>query len=36
MDVRDEQSVYFGVDRALAVLGGIDVLVNNAGIGIAS
>jgi NAD(P)-dependent dehydrogenase (short-subunit alcohol dehydrogenase family) len=33
MDVRDEQSVSGGVDRALAVLGGIDVLVNNAGIG---
>jgi NAD(P)-dependent dehydrogenase (short-subunit alcohol dehydrogenase family) len=33
MDVRDEQSVSVGVDRALAVLGGIDVLVNNAGIG---
>ncbi len=33
MDVRDEQSVSAGVDRALAVLGGIDLLVNNAGIG---
>jgi gluconate 5-dehydrogenase len=33
MDVRDEQSVSAGVDRALAVLGGIDVLVNNAGLG---
>ena len=34
MDVRDEQSVSAGVDRALAILGAIDVLVNNAGIGI--
>jgi NAD(P)-dependent dehydrogenase (short-subunit alcohol dehydrogenase family) len=33
MDVRDEQSVSGGVDRALATLGGIDVLVNNAGLG---
>ena len=33
MDVRDEQSVTVGVDRALTSLGGIDVLVNNAGIG---
>jgi NAD(P)-dependent dehydrogenase (short-subunit alcohol dehydrogenase family) len=33
MDVRDEQSVAVGVDGALAVLGGLDVLVNNAGIG---
>jgi NAD(P)-dependent dehydrogenase (short-subunit alcohol dehydrogenase family) len=33
MDVRDEQSVAHGVDAAIATLGGIDVLVNNAGIG---
>jgi gluconate 5-dehydrogenase len=33
MDVRDEQSVSAGVDRALAALGGLDVLVNNAGLG---
>jgi gluconate 5-dehydrogenase len=33
MDVRDEQSVDAGVDQALTALGGIDVLVNNAGIG---
>jgi NAD(P)-dependent dehydrogenase (short-subunit alcohol dehydrogenase family) len=33
MDVRDERSVSAGIDRALTSLGGIDVLVNNAGIG---
>jgi NAD(P)-dependent dehydrogenase (short-subunit alcohol dehydrogenase family) len=33
MDVRDEQSVADGVAAATEVLGGIDVLVNNAGIG---
>jgi NAD(P)-dependent dehydrogenase (short-subunit alcohol dehydrogenase family) len=33
MDVRDEQSVSAGVDHALTILGGIDLLVNNAGIG---
>ena len=33
MDVRDEQSVSAGVDHALMILDGIDVLVNNAGIG---
>jgi NAD(P)-dependent dehydrogenase (short-subunit alcohol dehydrogenase family) len=33
MDVRDEHSVAAGTDHALAVLGGLDVLVNNAGIG---
>jgi gluconate 5-dehydrogenase len=33
MDVRDEQSVCAGVGHALTTLSGIDVLVNNAGIG---
>jgi len=33
MDVRDERSVADGIDAAREALGGIDVLVNNAGIG---
>jgi gluconate 5-dehydrogenase len=33
LDVRDEESVRSGVDEAYARLGGLDLLVNNAGIG---
>jgi NAD(P)-dependent dehydrogenase (short-subunit alcohol dehydrogenase family) len=33
MDVRDEASVRSGVDEAYQLLGGLDLLVNNAGIG---
>jgi NAD(P)-dependent dehydrogenase (short-subunit alcohol dehydrogenase family) len=33
MDVRDEQSVSAGIHHALTILDGIDLLVNNAGIG---
>jgi gluconate 5-dehydrogenase len=33
LDVRDQASVQTGVDAAYALLGGVDVLVNNAGIG---
>ncbi|GAA5201522.1 hypothetical protein GCM10023322_81640 [Rugosimonospora acidiphila] len=33
MDVRDPDSVRAGRDRAVAELGGIDVLINNAGLG---
>jgi NAD(P)-dependent dehydrogenase (short-subunit alcohol dehydrogenase family) len=33
LDVRDEQSVLAGVDGAARALGGLDVVVNNAGLG---
>jgi NAD(P)-dependent dehydrogenase (short-subunit alcohol dehydrogenase family) len=33
LDVRDERSVQAGVDEMCAQLGGIDLLVNNAGVG---
>jgi NAD(P)-dependent dehydrogenase (short-subunit alcohol dehydrogenase family) len=33
LDVRDERSVQAGVDQAYERLGGVDMLVNNAGIG---
>ena len=33
LDVRDAESVTAGVDQAFAWLGGVDLLVNNAGIG---
>jgi len=36
MDVRDDDDVERGVQRAYAELGGLDVLVNNAGIGMRS
>jgi NAD(P)-dependent dehydrogenase (short-subunit alcohol dehydrogenase family) len=36
LDVRDERSVQVGVDEAYERLGGVDMLVNNAGIGMLS
>jgi NAD(P)-dependent dehydrogenase (short-subunit alcohol dehydrogenase family) len=36
LDVRDERSVQVGVDEAYGRLGGVDMLVNNAGIGMRS
>jgi gluconate 5-dehydrogenase len=33
LDVRDESSVTRAIDQAWSALGGIDMLVNNAGIG---
>jgi NAD(P)-dependent dehydrogenase (short-subunit alcohol dehydrogenase family) len=36
LDVRDERSVQAGVDEAYERLGGVDMLVNNAGIGMRS
>jgi gluconate 5-dehydrogenase len=36
MDVRDERSVADGIAATSDALGGIDVLVNNAGIGMRS
>jgi NAD(P)-dependent dehydrogenase (short-subunit alcohol dehydrogenase family) len=36
LDVRDERSVQVGVDEAYERLGGVDMLVNNAGIGMRS
>jgi NAD(P)-dependent dehydrogenase (short-subunit alcohol dehydrogenase family) len=34
IDVTDERSVTTGVDRAIELAGGLDVLINNAGIGV--
>ena len=34
MDVTDEQSVNEGVNKAIELLGGLDVLINNAGVGV--